>query len=194
MKVKHILVAMSDPSAKASPAIDKAAALARKLGADVTLFHSVYSPYVAGEQFYSPDALQKDIEGAVTLRKSQLARVAAGLEKAGVTVAFGAGTDRFGATGLRNVPYAAAQAVAFGMSADEALRGLTLVPAGMLGIADRVGSLEPGKEATLFVADGDILDIRTQVRRMWIAGREVSLESKHTRLHNRYRSRPKSAR
>lgn len=116
------------------------------------------------------------------------------LAKAGVTVAFGAGTDRFGATGLRNVPYAAAQAVAFGMSAEEALRGLTLVPARMLGIADRVGSLEPGKEATLFVADGDILDIRTQVRRMWIAGREVSLDSRHTRLHDRYRSRPRNIR
>jgi universal stress protein E len=86
MKVKHILVALSDPSTKASPALDKAAALARKLGAEVTLFHSVYSPYVAGEQFYSPDALQKDIEGAVNLRKSQLARTAAVLEKAGVTV------------------------------------------------------------------------------------------------------------
>lgn len=86
MKVKHILVALSDPATKVSPAIDKAAALARKLGADVTLFHSCYSPYVAGEQFYSPDALQRDIEGAVNLRKSQLARVAAGLEKTGVTV------------------------------------------------------------------------------------------------------------
>jgi universal stress protein E len=86
MKVKQILVALSDPATKASPALDKAAALARKLGAEVTLFHSVYSPYVAGEQFYSPDALQKDIEGAVNLRKSQLARTAAVLEKAGVTV------------------------------------------------------------------------------------------------------------
>lgn len=86
MKIKQILVAMSDPAAKASPALDKAAALARKLGAEVTLFHSVYSPYVAGEQFYSPDALQRDIEGAVNLRKSQLARTAVALEKAGITV------------------------------------------------------------------------------------------------------------
>lgn len=86
MKVKHILVAMADPAAKASPAVDKAAALARRLEAEVTLFHSVYSPYVAGEQFYSPDALQKDIEGAVNLRKSQLARLAETLGKAGIRV------------------------------------------------------------------------------------------------------------
>lgn len=86
MKATHILVAISDPAAKSSPAIDKAVALAGKLGADVTLFHSVYSPYVAGEQFYSPDALQRDIEGAVNLRKSQLSRLAAGLAKSGVEV------------------------------------------------------------------------------------------------------------
>ena len=86
MKIKHILVAMADPAAKASPALAKAAALGRKLGADVTLFHSLYSPYVAGEQFYSPDALEKDIEGAVNARKAQLTRLAIGLEKEGVKV------------------------------------------------------------------------------------------------------------
>ena len=112
------------------------------------------------------------------------------LAKAGVKVAFAGGAARNGAANLRNLPYAAAQAVGYGLSADEALRGLTLYPAEILGLADRLGSIEPGKEATLFVADGDILDIRTQVRRLWIAGREVSLDSKHTRLYERYRARP----
>ena len=75
MKVKHILVAIADPSARSSAALAKAAMLARKSGAEVTIFHSLYSPYVAGEQFYSPDALEKDIEGAVNARKAQLARL-----------------------------------------------------------------------------------------------------------------------
>ena len=81
MKIKHILVAMADPAARSSIALAKAAALARKTGAELTLFHSLYSPYVAGEQFYSPDALEKDIEGAVNARKAQLSKVALGLGK-----------------------------------------------------------------------------------------------------------------
>ena len=60
------------------------------------------------------------------------------------------------------------------------------------GVADRLGSIEAGKEATLFAADGDILDIRTHLKRMWIAGKEVSLEDRHTRLYEKYRNRPRS--
>lgn len=86
MKVKHILVALADPATRTSAALAKAAAVARKTGAELTLFHSLYSPYVAGEQFYSPDALEKDIEGAVNARKAQLAKLAAPLEKAGLSV------------------------------------------------------------------------------------------------------------
>lgn len=113
------------------------------------------------------------------------------LARAGVRVAFSGAGERFGASNVRNTPYLAAQSVAFGMPRDAAIRALTLEPARILGIADRVGSLEPGKDATLFVAEGDILDIRSHVIRMWIAGEEVSLESKHTRLYQRYRERPK---
>ena len=113
------------------------------------------------------------------------------LAKAGVEVSFSEGTDRFGASNVRNIPYAAAQARAFGLPVLEAHRGLTLYPARALGIADRVGTLEPGKDATFFVVDGDILDLRAHVERMWIAGREVSLESRHTRLYDRYRQRPR---
>jgi cytosine/adenosine deaminase-related metal-dependent hydrolase len=91
---------------------------------------------------------------------------------------------------VRNMPYAAAQAVAFGLPADEALKGLTLYPAEVLGVDERLGSIAPGKEASLFVADGDILDIRSQVKHMWIAGQEVSLNTRHTRLYDKYRSRP----
>ncbi|MFM8359570.1 MAG: amidohydrolase family protein, partial [Verrucomicrobiota bacterium] len=112
------------------------------------------------------------------------------LARAGVEVSFTEGADRFGASNIRNLPYAAAQAVAFGLPVEEAHKGLTLYPARFLGLADQLGSIEPGKEASFFAATGDILDIRSEVRRLWIAGREVPLESRHTRLYERYKSRP----
>ena len=59
-------------------------------------------------------------------------------------------------------------------------------------MADRLGSIEKGKDASLIVVDGDILDLRANVKRMWIAGQEVSLETRHTRLYNKYRSRPQA--
>ncbi len=115
------------------------------------------------------------------------------LRRAGVQVAFSMGADPFNATMVRDLPYAAAQSVAFGLPADAALKGLTLYPARIAGVADRLGSLEPGKEATLFAADGDILDARSNVSRMWLAGREVKLGSRHTALYERYRNRPRAS-
>ncbi|HUO80204.1 MAG TPA: universal stress protein [Steroidobacteraceae bacterium] len=82
---KHILVALADPTAKSSPALMRALEIAAKTGAQVTLFHSLYSPYVAGEQFYSPTDLQRDIEAAVNARKRELERLAKPLVAAGVT-------------------------------------------------------------------------------------------------------------
>ncbi len=114
------------------------------------------------------------------------------LRQAGVKVVISMGTGATGATLARNLPYAAAQAVAFGLPPDEGLKAITLYPAQVLGVADRLGSLEAGKEATVFAADGDVLDIRSNVKRMWIAGQEVSLESRHTRLYEKYRQRPRS--
>jgi imidazolonepropionase-like amidohydrolase len=113
------------------------------------------------------------------------------LHAAGVKVIFSQGSGGFGATMARNLPYAAAQAIAFGLPEEEALKGITLYPAQFMGVADRIGSLEPGKQATLVICDGDIFDIRSNVKRMWIAGKEVSLESRHTRLYEKYKNRPK---
>jgi imidazolonepropionase-like amidohydrolase len=112
------------------------------------------------------------------------------LAKAGVLLAFSEGTEQFGASKIRNIPYSAAQARAFGLPYEDAVRGLTLNAAKMLGVSDRLGSIEPGKEATLFIADGDVLDLKAQVKRMWIRGREVDLSSRHTRLYEKYRKRP----
>jgi len=113
------------------------------------------------------------------------------LRKAGVQVIFGNGLSTMDAALTKNLPYAAAQAMAFGMPEAEALKGITLYPAQLAGVADRLGSIEVGKEATLFVADGDILDIRAHVTRMWVAGKEISLENRHTRFYDKYKNRPK---
>ncbi len=114
------------------------------------------------------------------------------LHQAGVPVAIGTGLTRMNAAMQRNLPYLAAQAAAFGLPADAALAAITLIPAQLHGVADRLGSIEPGKDATFFAATGDILDIRSAVTRLWISGTEESLESRHTRLSERYRARPKS--
>jgi imidazolonepropionase-like amidohydrolase len=114
-------------------------------------------------------------------------RAAGVLSKAGVKVAFSGG----GGSLVKNLPYTAAQAVAFGLPADEAVKAITLYPAQIAGVAERLGSIEVGKDATFFVSTGEVLDIRSTVKRMWIGGKEVSLESRHTRLYEKYKSRPK---
>jgi imidazolonepropionase-like amidohydrolase len=112
------------------------------------------------------------------------------LRRAGVRVAFTVGGE-FAASLAKNLPYEAAQAAAFGLPADEAVKGVTLYPAQLAGVADQLGSIEAGKVATLIALDGELLDLRANVKRMWIAGKEVSLESRHTRLYEKYRNRPK---
>lgn len=114
------------------------------------------------------------------------------LHKAGVLVAISEGLERASASGQRNLPYIAAQAAAFGLPADAALAAITLVPAQLHGAADRLGSIEAGKDASLFAATGDIFDIRSEVKHLWISGVEQSLETKHTRLAEKYRARPKA--
>jgi len=117
-------------------------------------------------------------------------KAAATMQKAGVKVLFSQGPGSSAAAFARNVPYLAAQSVAFGLPESEALKGLTLYPAQVLGLADRLGSLEAGKEATFFASAGNILDLRSNVKRMWIAGHEAPLDSRHTRLHEKYKGRP----
>lgn len=114
------------------------------------------------------------------------------LHQAGVTVAIGTFQTRMEASNQRNLPYFSAQAAAFGFPADAALAAITLIPAQLHGVADRLGSIEPGKDASFFAATGDILDIRSEVKRLWISGAEQSLESRHTRLAERYRARSKA--
>jgi imidazolonepropionase-like amidohydrolase len=109
------------------------------------------------------------------------------LHDAGVPFAISAG----GYFNVRILPYQAGMAASFGLSKDAALRSVTLDAARILGVGSRLGSIEPGKDATLFVTDGDPLEMRTQILRAWIDGREISLDNKHRQLYEKYRNRPR---
>jgi imidazolonepropionase-like amidohydrolase len=98
-------------------------------------------------------------------------------------------SHRFGGSDVRNLPYHAATAAAHGLPPEDAVKAITLYPAQILGVADRVGSLEPGKDATLIVTTGDILETATRVEMAWVQGRPVDLTSKHTQLWEKYRKK-----
>lgn len=116
------------------------------------------------------------------------------LHEAGVPFAIGDGGSGFGAANARNLPHHAAMSAAFGLPKDVALRSVTLSAAEILGVGDRLGSLEPGKDATFMVTTGDPLEIRTRIERAFLRGREVDLDrDKQKRLYERYRNRPRPA-
>jgi imidazolonepropionase-like amidohydrolase len=110
------------------------------------------------------------------------------LARAGVKVAF----QTSDAANSRNLPYNAALAVAYGLDADAALRALTINAAEIFGVADRYGSLAPGKIANVVVTTGDPMDVRSVVRHLFIRGRPVPLDDRHTRLYEQFRARPKT--
>jgi imidazolonepropionase-like amidohydrolase len=116
-------------------------------------------------------------------------RVAQELSNAGVAFAIARGGSPFDAPMDRSLPYEAATAAAYGLSAEAALRAITLSPAEILGVADRLGSLDAGKLANFYITDGDALDIRTHVEQIYIRGRNVPLEDKQTRLTKKYEER-----
>jgi len=117
---------------------------------------------------------------------SQPFETPAQLHAAGIPVAF----SLSGGWEQRRLPHHAGHTVGFGMPYEEAVRALTLTPATILGIADRVGTLEVGKDATLFLSAGDALDMRTnQVERAFINGRDIKLSSRQTMLADKYRAK-----
>lgn len=112
-------------------------------------------------------------------------RVAARLYEAGVKYCIRSA----GSTNCRNLPYEAAMAVSYGLPTEEALKAVTYYPAQILGIADKLGSIEAGKLANLVITDGDLLEPTTQVRGLFINGVPVEPSSKQTKLYERYRER-----
>jgi imidazolonepropionase-like amidohydrolase len=90
---------------------------------------------------------------------------------------------------LRNLPYHAAMAVGHGLPKDEGLKAITEYPAEIMGIADRVGTLEVGKDANIIITNGDLLEISTNLTHEYIEGKDIPLTTHHTRLNDKYRTK-----
>ncbi|HVK13225.1 MAG TPA: amidohydrolase family protein [Gemmataceae bacterium] len=112
---------------------------------------------------------------------------AAKLHKAGVRFCI----RSTGSANARNLPYEAAMAVAYGLPPEEALKAVTEYPAKILGVADQLGSVEPGKRANLVLTNGDLLQPSTQVLGLFIDGKPLEPTNKQTRLYEKYRERLK---
>jgi imidazolonepropionase-like amidohydrolase len=109
---------------------------------------------------------------------------------AGIPIAF----SSFGTAFSRRLPQYAGTAVAYGLPHDEALKAVMLNAAQIFGLADQLGTLEPGKIANVIVTNGDPLELQTQVRYLFIKGQLTSTDNKHRELYEQYRKRPQPAR
>ncbi len=177
---KPIVLAAEEPSD-----LETAVGLARQFKLKFVLNHVSHSqsvleyvaslkvPVIVGPIYESP----KNYE-----RYDAVYKLPGELYKRGVKIAFAS----YDAHAVRNLPYAAGYATAFGLPHDEALRAITLNPAEIWGVADQLGSLDVGKTANVVVADGDPLDVTTDVKRIFIAGRQVPMTSRQTVLRDRY--------
>ncbi|HXF96297.1 MAG TPA: amidohydrolase family protein [Gemmatimonadales bacterium] len=108
------------------------------------------------------------------------------LHRAGITVAIMSGDSH----NSRNIKQEAGNAVSYGLPWDAALRAVTLAPAELWGVAERYGSLEPGKVANVVVWSGDPFELSTGVEHVFIRGREIPLVSRQTELFERYKRLP----
>ena len=132
---------------------------------------------------HEPHALPATDDDAV----DQPYKTGAQLQKAGVlfTICQDSGD---GYTQIRNLPFLAGTMSTYGLTKEEALAAITLNPAKILGIADRTGSLENGKDANIVISTGDLLDMKSSiVTHAFIQGRAINLDNKHTQLFNRYK-------
>jgi len=108
------------------------------------------------------------------------------LQKAGIKFCISTGDD---GANVRELPYQAGMASAYGLSKSDALKSVTLYPAQILGVDKMVGSLEVGKVANVVVTDGDLLEVRTQIKHMFITGRKIPLTSRHTEFFEAFKDR-----
>jgi imidazolonepropionase-like amidohydrolase len=108
------------------------------------------------------------------------------MKKAGVKVALCTQEAR---GNVRNLPYHAAFAASYGLGREEALKAVTIVPAEIFGVADRIGSIEVGKDATLFISDGDPFETKTNIRQVFIDGWKIPMVSRQTELYEEFLKR-----
>jgi imidazolonepropionase-like amidohydrolase len=109
------------------------------------------------------------------------------LAAAGIKFAFASFDNSF----ARRLGQNAANAVAYGLPYDEALKAVTIYPAQIFGLSDQIGTLENGKAANLIVTNGDPLELSTEVRYLFIRGQLTSVDNKQLRLYEKYKNRPK---
>jgi imidazolonepropionase-like amidohydrolase len=164
---------------------DAAIALAQEFKLKIVLNHLAHAqnvldevaalkvPVIVGPIYEQP----KDDE-----RYDAVYKLPAELYKRGVKVVFAS----YDAHQSRNLPYAAGYAVAFGLPYDEALKAITLNAAEVWGVADKLGSLDVGKQANVVIANGDPLDVKTDVKRVFIGGVDVPMVTKQTVLRDQY--------
>jgi imidazolonepropionase-like amidohydrolase len=107
------------------------------------------------------------------------------MRKAGVKVAIRTNNSE----NVRNLPWHAGFAAAYGMSKEDALKAVTIVPAEIFGVAGQLGSLEVGKIANLVITTGDLLETKTQVKHVFIDGWNVPMDSRHIQLYNEFLKR-----
>ena len=107
------------------------------------------------------------------------------MSKAGVKVAL----RTMETENVRNLPYNAGFAAAYGMSKEDALKAITIVPAELFNVADKMGSIEEGKQATLFISTGDPFETSTDVEQVFINGWKIPMVSRHTQLYDEFLER-----
>jgi imidazolonepropionase-like amidohydrolase len=149
----------------------------REIGKEGAELKSHNIPVILGRVLALPEHQDDAYEAAMALPSE--------FYKAGVKFAFGTFTNEF----VRNLPFQAAAAVGFGLPQDEALKAITINPAEIWGVSDKVGSVERGKWADLLITNGDPLEIQTKIEHVYIKGMEIDLSNKQTKLYDKYISR-----
>ncbi len=134
-------------------------------------------PVILGPTWSLPEKEDEPYDIAMTLPGE--------LHAAGIQVAIAS----FSNTRSRRLPFEAGTAIAYGLPPEEGLKAITRNPAEMLGLGDRLGTLRPGKLAHILLTTGDPLELRTQVKAVFVHGQPASLESRHTQLYEKYRGR-----
>jgi len=180
---KTVVLAAEEPSD-----LKTAVALAREFNLKFVLNHISHSqsvldyvaslkvPVIVGPIYKTPKPEE---------RYDTVYRLPAELHKRGVKIAFSSSFD-VDTYNVRNLPYQAGFATSFGLPYDEALKAITLNPAEIWGMGDKLGSLDVGKIANVVIADGDPLDVKTDVKQVFIEGQQIPMTSRQTSLRDAY--------